>query len=101
MIDSTGIALVGKANAQGLSSPGVRRSDNQPPKFLPITDTEPRTSAPSLKEFTKKIMTGVQLTAREMLLYQIRVGEFNLRVELLSKCAEACNASLRKLQQGQ
>lgn len=47
------------------------------------------------------LLTGRKLSASELLLYQIKVGQFGLRVELLSKVAEGLLGTVRKFQQGQ
>ena len=49
----------------------------------------------------KEIMAGKNFTARDLLLYQIKVGRFGLQVELLSKVAEGMMTAVRKLQGGQ
>ena len=47
------------------------------------------------------IFRGKELTPRDLLLYQIRVGQFNLGVELYSKLAESASATVRRFEQGQ
>jgi len=51
-----------------------------------------------LKAIQEKALEGGAFQARELLLYQIKAGEFNLRVELVSKVAESLLGTLRKLQ---
>lgn len=48
-----------------------------------------------------KITRKGNIDARDLLLYQIRSGEFGLRVELISKVADSLLATTRKLQSGQ
>ena len=55
------------------------------------------------QELTKvgqAIAGGRDLSARELLLYQVRAGQLGLRVELVSKVAESGLQTVRKLQQG-
>lgn len=99
MINNVGAPIAAKI--QSMRQPGGVRSASEAPNSLPNSAGTALTSVSSIEEFTQKVMAGVQFTSRELLLYQIRVGEFNLKVELVAKCAEAFNASLRKLQQGQ
>ena len=47
----------------------------------------------------KQIEAGKEMSTRELLLYQIRLGQLGLRVELLSKAAEAGLSTVRRLQQ--
>lgn len=47
------------------------------------------------------LMAGRKIAPAELLLYQIKVGQFGLRVELLSKVAEGFLSTVRKFQQGQ
>jgi len=44
---------------------------------------------------------GKHLAPRELLLYQIKAGQFGLRVELVSKLAESAVSTLRKFQGNQ
>jgi hypothetical protein len=46
----------------------------------------------------QKAIGGGALEARELLLYQIKSSNFNLRVELVSKLSESLLGTLRKLQ---
>ena len=46
----------------------------------------------------QKALGGGAFDARELLLYQIKAGQFNMRVELVSKVAESLLGTLRKLQ---
>ena len=46
----------------------------------------------------QRIVQGGNVTPRELILYQITAGQFNLRVELVSKVAESVMVSLRKFQ---
>ncbi len=49
----------------------------------------------------KTIRAGQSIPAQELLLWQFKVGQVNLRVELVSKVAESALASVRKFQNGQ
>ena len=47
------------------------------------------------------IAAGKLVPYQELLLYQVRMGQLGLRVELLSKVAESVSSTVRKLQSGQ
>jgi|GEM_PF-3595749 len=47
------------------------------------------------------LVQGKEIPARELLVYQMKLGSFNQRVELVSKLAESAMATLRKFQQQQ
>lgn len=54
-----------------------------------------------LVQMQKDVMSGKELSMRDLFRYQIKAGQFHLRVELLSKAAEGMLASVRKFQSGQ
>lgn len=41
---------------------------------------------------------GFKISPQELIVYQVRAGQFGLRVELLSKLAESAMSSIRKFQ---
>lgn len=49
----------------------------------------------------EKLSSATQLSPRELLFYQMRVGEFGLRVEMISKMSESAITTVKKLQQTQ
>lgn len=49
----------------------------------------------------QKVLQGHQFSAKELLYYQIRAGQFNLRVELCSKLADSLLSVTRRLQNQQ
>ena len=53
---------------------------------------------PQLVKLQADIMRGKTLNPRELLGYQIMAGQFNLRVEMLSKVAESASAAVKKFQ---
>ena len=56
--------------------------------------------ANQLQKIEAGIMRGQKLSAPELLVYQIKAGQFGLRVELVSKLAESLAGSWRRLQSG-
>ncbi len=54
-----------------------------------------------LAHITKAALSGKQLTAQELVAFQVKAGQFGLRVELISKMAEAGISTLKKLQNPQ
>lgn len=44
------------------------------------------------------IKKGFKLSPQELIIYQVRAGEFGLRVELVSKMAESLMSGVRKFQ---
>lgn len=52
----------------------------------------------AMRELTQKIESGTSISSKELLLYQIRAGEYGMRVELVSKLADSANSSLKRLQ---
>lgn len=53
-----------------------------------------------LKTFTEGIVAGRSFSPRDLILYQIKAGQFGLGVELVSKVAESASATIKKLEQG-
>ena len=54
-----------------------------------------------LLQVRSKLINGAEFSPRELLLYQIRAGEFGLQVEMVSKLSEAAMSTVRKFQHGQ
>ena len=54
-----------------------------------------------MRQLQADLVSGRKISAPELLLYQIRIGQFGLRVELMSKVAEGLLSTVRKFQQGQ
>jgi len=52
----------------------------------------------AMRELTQRIESGTRISSKELLLYQIRAGEYGMRVELVSKLADSANSSLKRLQ---
>lgn len=53
-----------------------------------------------LKSFTDGVVSGKSFSPRDLILYQIKAGQFGLGVELVSKVAESAGATIKKLEQG-
>ena len=53
---------------------------------------------PQLVKLQADLMRGKSFNPRELLGYQIMAGQFNLRVEMLSKVAESASAAIKKFQ---
>lgn len=49
----------------------------------------------------RSLESGRSMPMQDLVLYQIKAGQFNLRVELISKMGESVMSTLRKFQQGQ
>ncbi|MCO6430205.1 MAG: hypothetical protein J5J00_05040 [Deltaproteobacteria bacterium] len=54
-----------------------------------------------IAQVQQRILSGQKLTPQELIIYQVRAGEYNLRVELVSKIAESVMATMRKFQSSQ
>ena len=54
-----------------------------------------------IQKLSADLAKGKEIPARDLLIYQMKVGAFNQRVELVSKLAESAMATLRKFQQQQ
>ena len=52
----------------------------------------------AMNQLTERVLRGDKLNSRELLLYQVKAGQFGMHVELISKVAESGSASVRKLQ---
>ncbi len=52
-------------------------------------------------QFRDKIVQGKEFNHQELLYYQVRAGEFGMKVELYSKLAESLSSTLKRFQQGQ
>ena len=59
----------------------------------------PRDPFQAMGQLSTRLLRKEAISPRELLLYQMRAGEFGVRVELASKVAESFNTALRKLQQ--
>ena len=53
-----------------------------------------------LVKLSHSIQSGKDISAKELLFYQIKAGQFGLQVELLSKVGESLSSTVRKLEQG-
>lgn len=49
--------------------------------------------------FEKQLLSNKKISPRELLMLQMRVGNYGLRIEMVSKLAEAGVAGLRKFEQ--
>lgn len=98
-------ALVGKPPAV---TPSIKASpkdfkdvmNGQKPNIAPV--------APSVKdlfkeiqEIQKAILNGKELTGKDLIMYQIKTGQYSMRVELISKVAEAAVSTVKKFQNPQ
>lgn len=54
-----------------------------------------------LGQMKAKALQGAKLSARDLILYQIKAAEFGLGVELVSKVAESVSVTVRKFQNNQ
>lgn len=54
-----------------------------------------------IQAMQKSIMSAKELSGKDLILYQIKAGQFNLRVEMLSKVAEGVVGTFRKFQNPQ
>ena len=64
------------------------------------TQLERAMQAPGLKD-VERILSSRSPAPRELLMAQMKISEFHLKVEFVSRAAEAGLATLRKFQQGQ
>ena len=53
-----------------------------------------------ISRFSQKVLTGVELKPRELIIYQIKAGQFGLGVELVSKVGESLSTTIKRLKQG-
>lgn len=54
-----------------------------------------------IQEIQKSILNGKELSGKDLILYQIKTGHFSMRVELVSKVAEAAVSTVKKFQNPQ
>ena len=54
-----------------------------------------------IMKIQNQLVSGKSLKPQEMLLYQMKVGQFGIRVEFVSKIAESALSTARKLQNPQ
>ena len=54
-----------------------------------------------IQNMQKNLLNGKEFSGKDLIMYQIKAGQFNLRVELLSKVAEGMISSFRKFQNPQ
>ena len=59
------------------------------------------TSFHEIQALQQKVLNSNQLSPRDLLIYQIKVSQFGLHTELISKVAESASATMKKLQNGQ
>ncbi len=53
-----------------------------------------------LNTFTQGVMNGKVFSPKDLIVYQIKAGQFGLGVELVSKLAESVSSTVKKLEQG-
>lgn len=53
-----------------------------------------------MTKLEQALMQGKQFSSRELLLYQMKVGQFGIQVELLSKVGESALSTVKKFEQG-
>jgi hypothetical protein len=53
-----------------------------------------------LNNFSQGIMSGKTYSSKDLIVYQIKAGQFGLGVELVSKLAESVSSTVKKLEQG-
>jgi hypothetical protein len=54
-----------------------------------------------IQEFQKSILNGKEFSGKDLIMYQIKTGQFSMRVELVSKVAEAAVSTVKKFQSPQ
>src|SRR5690554_5116769 len=90
----SGSSSVGQASG-GKSFQQILSAHEQPQKPLSSIPADPYRA---MEQLTTRLVRNEQLSSRELLIYQLRAGQFGVQVELVSKVAESVGASLRKLQ---
>lgn len=63
--------------------------------------TQPKDFHAELQGLYQRMEAGQKLQPQELLVYQIKAGEYHLKVELVSKAGEAVQGTLRRFQNGQ
>ena len=68
-----------------------------------VTESKPdqKNVFQEITELQQKLISGNKIPPKELLLYQIKAGQFGLRVELVSKVADSALSTARKLQGSQ
>ena len=83
----------------------MKISEIKPP-VVPVKSMVQPLAAPKKESFTdilaqiEKITQKKEVTPQELLGAQVKCHQYQLQVEMVSKCAEGASTTLRKLQQG-
>lgn len=59
------------------------------------------TSFREIQNLQHQVLTSKTISPRDLIVYQIKVSQFGLHTELISKVAESASSTLKKLQSGQ
>lgn len=107
LVATTSSALQALANATqpSVSGPTPKKSFNQIMQELSgaggkRTDLWSNSLHKELVNFQQMVQSGKHLSPQQLLVYQIKAGQFGIRVELISKVAESVNATTRRFQSG-
>lgn len=89
-----------------IAVPNTIKAEESGQTFKEIMNSLQREASNSsqIKEFREldaKLQRGGAISPRELISYQIKISEFGLRVELVSKLAESLSSTVRRLQSGQ
>lgn len=93
----------GGVNTQNLGGSAGTGGLGQKPSFQEVLNEKSSQRIPedpfkAMEQLSAQLVAGKEIGSRDLLLYQIRAGQFGARVELVSRVAESMSASLRKLQ---
>ncbi|MCI5066669.1 hypothetical protein MRY87_13190 [bacterium] len=99
----SGVGVQPMSGASGKSFQEVMRSLDSPAAGATQPTGAPPVRVPedpflAMQDLARRVVGGENLSSHELLVYQVRAGEFGMNVELVSKVAESVGASLRKLQ---
>ena len=72
---------------------GIRAELSQPTKTPDVYQ--------EITQLQQAILKGEKISAQQLIYYQIKAGQFNLQVELISKVSDAALTTLRKFQNSQ
>lgn len=95
------VQVVGKIEAAGLGSQGTFAKTFETIRSAAFGDSGGMSLHSELSAFSDKILSGKAVPLADLMVYQIRAGQFGMRVELFSKLADSMLATMRKLQQPQ
>lgn len=90
---------------QPLSASGTKQAQSVKPHktdFKEVLENQKSNDMfADIQKTQKTLIEGKEISGKDLILYQIKVGQFSMRVELISKMAESAMGTVKKFQNPQ